>query len=333
MKGAFRKGEEVFLRDVEMPALKPDAIRLKVQACGICGTDLHWNSRPEKETPFGHEVAGTVVEVGSAVSNVKVGQGVALESSSACGQCAECRNMRQELCPNLRVFWGAGPTLGFAQEMISPAQCAVPYEQMKPEVACLSEPLGVAIDTVRVADIGIDSNVLILGPGPIGLMILQLIKRKGARRVFVAGRSRQPKRLELARQFGADDAFDSAATPVGKFAYGCAIDRIIVTAPPSTIPEALQIAAKGGIVTFIGLGEGEQAACSFDANQFHFQKLQLRASFAAPAMFTPLALRYLREGVVNGEALISHRFPLERIGDAVHTAAMASDAVKVVVTP
>lgn len=330
MKAAFRKGEEVFLKDVTMPALKPDAVCVRVTACGICGTDLHWNSKPSKDTPFGHEVAGTVQEVGAAVMNVKVGQTVALESSSACGQCDACRNMRQELCPNLRVFWGAGPGLGFAEEMVSPAQCAVPYDGLKPEIACLSEPLGVAIDTVRVADIGMDSNVLILGPGPIGLMILQLVRRHGARRVFMAGRSRQPKRLELARRFGADDVFTTDTTPVSKFDYGCAIDRIMVTTPPATMPETFDVAAKGGIVTFIGLGEGEKATCAFDANKFHFKKLQLRASFAAPAMFTPLALTYLREGVIDGEALISHRFALADIAEAVR-AGNAADAVKVVV--
>lgn len=332
MKAAFRKGSDVYLRDVEMPSLRPDAIRIGVKACGLCGTDLHWNSKPSKESPFGHEVAGTVLEAGPAVMNVRIGQTVALESSSACGQCNECRNMRQELCTDLRVFWGAGPALGFAEEMVAPAQCAVPYEGLTPEIACLSEPLGVAIDTVRVADIGMDSNVLIMGPGPIGLMILQLVKRRGVRRVFMAGRSRQPRRLELARRFGADDVFDTDATPVSKFTYGCAIDRIIVTTPPATMTETFEVAAKGAIVTFIGLGEGEKATCSFDANKFHFKKLQLRASFAAPAMFTPLALTYLKEGVVNGEALVSHRFPLADIARAVRVANEA-DAVKVVVMP
>jgi L-iditol 2-dehydrogenase len=332
MKAAFRRGSEVFLRDVPVRPIRADEIRLRVDACGICGTDLHWDSKPEKETPFGHEVAGTVLETGSAVGNVKVGQAVALESSSACGQCDDCRNMRQELCPNLRVFWGAGPALGFAEEMIVPAQCAVPYEGLTPDIACLSEPLGVAIDTLRVADVTIDSNVLIMGPGPIGLMILQLVKRRGARRIFMGGRSRQPKRLELARRFGADDVFDTGDTPVSKFKYGCAIDRIIVTTPPATMPETFDVAAKGGIVTFIGLGEGDKATCSFDGNKFHFKKLQLRASFAAPAMFTPLALKYLKEGVVDGGALISHRFPLNDIAQAVRVANEA-EAVKVVVMP
>lgn len=332
MKGAFRKGEDVFLKDVAMPTLQPDALRLRVEACGICGTDLHWNSKPSTESPFGHEVAGTVLEVGSAVMNVEVGRTVALESSSACGVCDTCRNMKQELCPNLRVFWGAGPALGFAEEMIAPAQCAVLYEGMKPEIACLSEPLGVAIDVLRLSDVGVNSNVLVMGAGPIGLMIAQLAKRCGARRLFVADVKRQARRLALARQSGADDVIAVDETPISRFQYGCPIDRILVTAPPPALPETFDLAAKGAIVTFIGLGEGEEAMCSFDANNFHFKKLQLRASFAAPAMFTPLALTYLKEGIVNGEALISHRFPLAETAEAVRVG-NSVDAVKVVVMP
>ncbi len=332
MKAAFRKDEKVSLKEVTLPALESDAVRLRVAACGVCGTDLRWHSRPARESPFGHEVAGVVLETGRAVTHLKVGQAVVLESSSACGRCAACRNMRQELCTDVRGF-GDRPVQGFAEEMIAPARCAVPYEGMGPDIACLSEPLAVALDTVRVADVSIDSNVLILGPGPIGLMILQLVRRHGARRVFVAGHARQPQRLEQARRLGADDAFDTAAMPVAEFEYGCPIDRIIVTSPPSTLPGTFDVAAKGGIVTFIGLGEGEKAVCSFDANPFHFKKLQLRASFAAPAMLTPLALTHLREGVIDGEALISHRFPLTDIAAALETAANDRDAVKVVVMP
>jgi L-iditol 2-dehydrogenase len=332
MKAAFRLGTEVYLKEIDRPGLAADQIRLRVGACGICGTDLHWNSQPTKESPFGHEVAGTVLEVGTAVTNVKVGQTVALESSSACGQCDACRNMQQELCPNLRVFWNAGPALGFAEEMIAPAQCAVPFEGLKPEIACLSEPLGVAIDVLRVSEINMDSNVLVLGLGPIGLMALQLAKRRGARRVFATDLSQQTGRLALARRFGADEVFAADQTPVTKFAYGCGIDRILVTTPPATLAPTFAVAAKGGIITFIGLGEGAAATCSFDANEFHFKKLQLRASFAAPALFTPLALRYLKEGVIDGEALISHRFGLDRIAQAVQVARSAA-AAKVVVLP
>jgi len=203
-----------------------------------------------------------------------------------------------------------------------------PYSTM---VFVDGEPLGVAIDMVRLAGIEVTSNVLILGQGPIGLMATALAKRAGARRLFVSQPARRVARVELARRFGADAVIDPTETPLREYDFGCEIDRVLVTSPPQTLPEAFDVAAKGGIVSFIGIEHGEGAFCSFDANAFHFKKLQLRASFASPALFTPLALQHLRAGLVDGEALISHRFPLARIADAM-AAADAPDAVKVVVT-
>jgi len=96
---------------------------------------------------------------------------------------------------------------------------------------------------------------------------------------------------------------------------------------------AFAVACKGGIVSFIGIGYGENAYCKFDVNAFHFKKLQLRASFASPALYTPRALQCLREGLVDGAALISHRFPLSRIAEAMEVARDPSRAVKVIINP
>jgi len=126
---------------------------------------------------------------------------------------------------------------------------------------------------------------------------------------------------------------DPSATPLGAFDFGCAIDRVLVTTPPPTLNDAFQVACKGGIVSFIGIGHGENAFCRFDANAFHFKKLQLRASFASPALYTPLALQYLREGVVDGPSLISHRFPLAQMAEAMAVARDPARSLKVIVQP
>jgi len=91
--------------------------------------------------------------------------------------------------------------------------------------------------------------------------------------------------------------------------------------------------SRGGIISFIGIRWGQGTWATFDINDFHFRKLQLRASFASPAFFTPLALQYLQDGLVDGPALISHRFPLSRIADAVAAARDRASAIKVVVHP
>jgi len=334
MQAAFRRGQEVFLREIDRAELKPDHVRVRVAACGVCGTDLHVDpaAGDAERIMTGHEIAGTVTEVGPAVRGLKVGQRIVLDSATPCGRCEACRNARQELCTDIQSYWTDG-SFGFAPEMVAPAICAIPCEDLTPEVACLQEPLGVAIDLVRLSDLQITSNVLILGQGPIGLMATALARRAGVRRLFVTEFKERTRRVELARRFGADAVLDPRDTPIEQHDFGCAIDRILVTAPPRALPGAFAAAAKGGIVSFIGIEHGTGATCSFDANAFHFKKLQLRASFASPALFGPLALQYLREGVVDGPALISHRFPLAQIAQAIASARNDPTAVKVVVIP
>ncbi len=330
MRAAFRKGRELRLRDICLPALETGQIRLKVDACGVCGTDVH--SASEDEEQFGHEVAGTLLETGAGVTGLVVGQKVVLDSATPCGRCDACKNGVQELCTDIQSIWFV-PSFGFAEEMIAPAICAIPYEGLTPEVACLQEPLGVALDLVRLADITPESNVLIMGQGPIGLMTTALVKRMGARRVFVSELKSRAKRVELAGQFGADACLDPTETPLAQYDFGCGIDRILVTAPPKVLPSAFDIASKGGIIAFIGIAFGEAANVTFDANAFHFKKLQLRASFASPALYGPRALRCLKEGVVDGAAMITHRFGLGQLGEAIAVSLSDPGAVKAVILP
>ncbi|MBF0244234.1 MAG: alcohol dehydrogenase catalytic domain-containing protein [Planctomycetes bacterium] len=331
MQAAFRNGKKTFIRDVQLGPLAEGEVRVQVSACGVCGTDLHENpAETGKDLPFGHEIAGVIRELGPGVSGLKIGQAVALDSSTACGVCESCRNTEQELCQNQKGFWQA-ESLGMAEEMIAPAISCLPYEGLTPDLACLQEPLGVAIDMIRLSGIGVDSNVLVVGPGAVGLMALALARRAGARRIFLSASPDNKERIRVARAFGADEVIDRKKLLDCDF--GCRIDRILVTAPPPAIHDAMAVAAKGGIITFIGIGYGEAAFCRFDVNAFHFKKLQLRASFASPALFGPRALQYLREGVVDGAALISHRFRLAEISQAVTMARDTKQSVKVVVTP
>jgi len=160
-----------------------------------------------------------------------------------------------------------------------------------------------------------------------------LARHAGVRRIFATDLASRPRRLELAKQFGADETFDPMQTAISRFNYGCLIDRILVTAPPNTLPETFELAGKGAIVSYIGIAWGSGAKVTFDADAFHFKKLQLHASFASPALYGPEALRCLREGIVDGQALVSHRFPLARMQEALNIARTDPSAVKVVVNP
>jgi L-iditol 2-dehydrogenase len=332
MKAAYKTPTgTVTIKDIKMRPLKMDEIRLKMDACGICGTDLHFDPNAAEEAQFGHEIAGTVLETGAAVTNVKPGDHIVLDSATPCGFCAQCKNGRQELCTDIKSIWFV-PSFGFAEEVIAPAISAVPNPGLDPAVASISEPLGVAIDMHRLADIGIGSHVVVSGLGPIGLMALRLAKLSGAERIYACDVSKAKARMQVARDFGADEIIEVDKTPLADYKFAVKPDRFMVSSPPVTLPEMFKIAAKGAIISFIGIKFGDGATISFDANDFHFKKLQLRASFASPAMFTPQALNLLKTGAVDGNRLISHRFPLDKISDALACARNIENSIKVVIT-
>lgn len=334
MKTAFLKNlNDIQLRDVTLWPLEDREMRIHVDACGVCGTDVTAaHDGKDDYSPFGHEVAGTILELGRGVRGFKVGQRVAIESASACGECLKCKDTQQELCTNIQSFFFK-TSFGFAQEMIVPAASAFLYDGITAGEASVSEPLGVAIDLHRLADIRIGSHVVVSGLGPIGLMALRLAKLSGAERIYACDLSTAKCRLDLAKKWGADEIIEADKTPLDKFKFSQAPDRFLVSSPPKTLPGMFKVAAKGAILSFIGIKFGDGANVTFDANEFHFKKLQLRASFASPALYTPMALNLITKRIVDASAVISHTLPLERIGEALKIASDPSASLKVIVAP
>ena len=334
MKIAYiKKTNQIELRDEPRPVAGRNQVVLKIQACGICGTDVHAAKMNADFKPFGHEVAGEIVEMGNGVEGLEVGRSVVLDSATPCGRCDMCRNTKQELCTDIQSFFFL-ESFGMAEYILAPAICAIPYDGLDPGEATLSEPLGVALDVVRVADIGPGNNVLVMGPGPIGLMAVRLVRIVGAGKVFVSALSSTVRRNQLALEFGADAVIEVDKAPLEEYDFGCRIDRVVSTTPPATLAGAMKVAAKGAIISYIGLaGSGNPEIC-FNADEFHFKKLQLRASFASPALFGPRAIEILKSDKLIRQNLISHRFKLDEVGKAMDVAVNdAGNIVKVVVLP
>jgi len=325
MRAAFVKAPYQFqIREIPVPKVKDGWALVQVKACGICGTDVHiahytdHKLTPTKATRwqgFGHEIAGIVAKVGRGISHVKEGDTVVLESGSYCGVCDLCRNGRSDLCNQGPNFWN-NESMGFADYILASRESLVPFQGLSFEVASLAEPLGVAIDMTYTADIRLGDEVLALGLGPIGLMAIPLARRLGAAAIYAVNRS-GGKRAELAQQYGADHVVLTSQTPLekNKFRKG-GVDRALVSASASAVLEAIPLMNYGGIIAYIGIEYGPGATLHFDANDFHFRKLQLRASHAAPALYFPECLQLLKDGHVDGQALISHIFPLEEIEQA-----------------
>jgi threonine dehydrogenase-like Zn-dependent dehydrogenase len=324
----FRGPEDVVLRPTQFDEVRVTERVIRVDACGICGTDINAIlRRADAYTPVGHEVAGRVIENDGTVSS----QRVVLESSSACGRCHACRNGHPELCTDVKSFFRR-PYFGIAERMVSPEISVLAYEGLDPVVATLSEPLGVAIDLCETAGITPYSTVLVVGLGPIGLMAVRLAELAGAAHIYAATFSKRKRRNDLALEFGADELLYEDEIPLQSRKLDPAPDRILITAPPPSIGTCVAPAATGAILAFIGVGHGETDQATLPANEFHFKKLQLRSSFAAPALRTPMALELLRTRRVDGAKLISHRVPLSEAARAIRVACLdKNEAIKVVV--
>ena len=166
---------------------------------------------------------------------------------------------------------------------------------------------------------------------------VRTIGRRGAARIYAANRS-GGRRMELARAWGADEVIELGDAPVTSIPFRRGVDRALVSAPPQAIPAVLPAMNYGGIVTFIGIDYGGRSTVTLDANDFHFKKLQLRASHAAPALYFPAVLRLLADGAadgtLDGAAIVSHVLPLDRIADAMCLARdRRAEVLKVVVKP
>jgi L-iditol 2-dehydrogenase len=307
------------MRRVELPDAPPEGhVLLAIDACGICGTDLTAAKAGARDwAPVGHEVAGTIAAIGPGCpAHLVPGMTVVLESSSFCGHCAICRNGHSDRCNRGPGFWQQ-PAMGIGEYMITPAIGVVPYTGLDPVIACQAEPVGVAIDLVTTAGIALGDRVCIVGPGPIGLSAAILARRSGALRVLTVGRSRHADRLAFAASLGSeilasDEPLDAMADLKHQF------DHVLVTAPTDTIAPGLALLAVGGRLTYLGIGTHD-GMISFNAHAFHFRKLQLRASFASPALYLPLALDLLRQDIIPGRRLASHVFDLDHVAEAFST--------------
>jgi len=207
MKAAvLQKEGTISIEDVETPQAAPGEVVIKVNYCGICGSDLHLMDGASilAGTIMGHEVSGVIAEIGEGVEGWSVGQRVVPLPFTSCGHCYECIHGVPNLCRQAIVFGCDVSVLGALAEYVKAKASqiyAIPDEITNQEAA-LTEPLAVSLRAVRLAGITLGSSVAIIGAGPIGLLAIQCARLAGANSIYVAQRS-EP-RASMAKQFGAD---------------------------------------------------------------------------------------------------------------------------------
>jgi 2-desacetyl-2-hydroxyethyl bacteriochlorophyllide A dehydrogenase len=303
---------EIALESVPDPAPGPREVVVQVAGCGICGTDLHimdGEFAPAYPIVPGHEFAGTVVAAGAQVTEVRVGDAVAVDPSLHCGECYQCRRGRGNLCER----WAAiGVTVpgGAAEFAVAPVKNCFPLpEGIAPADAALIEPLSCAVRGFDVLPRRLGDHYLIYGAGTMGLMMLELAKRSGAASVSVVDLNAD--RLATATQLGVTAAAARPEEIERPRGWDVVID---CTGVQAAIQDGLGRVAPAG--TFLQFGVADYAArATVEPFKIYNQEITITGSMAVLQSFERAGDLFVA-GVLDPEVFISHRFPLDSYADA-----------------
>lgn len=316
--------QHVRLAEVEPAAPGAEDARVRVEAIGICGSDVHTlrGEHPFVRYPVwpGHELVGVVEEVGAATDRALIGTRVALEPSLACGRCRTCREGRYNICENLRVPGFQAPG-GMAEACVVPADRLHPLpDGMALETGALVEPMAVAVHAARLPGPLAALRVGVVGAGTIGLLTAAAAGAYGAASVTVA--DPQPSRREVASALGlpAESALEPGSCDV---AFECVGNEAALRA-------AVEACAKGGTVVVAGVYGTEPRV---QAGLVQDRELRLLGSLMYITSDVRDAIRLLAEGRIDPRHLVTHRFPLKQAAEAFSTAASGGEALKVLLLP
>lgn len=304
---------------VEEPVPKPASgqVLVKIEYNGICGSDVHFfkdgrvgDCVLHDKFVLGHEVSGTVVELGEGADGLQVGDRVALEPGYSCGKCEFCKTGRYNLCPDVR-FFAAPPVSGALQEyVVHPADmCFKLPDNVSTMEGALVEPLAVGLHAAALGSVGLGQSVVILGAGCIGLVTMLAAKARGASNIIVV--DLHEKRLEFAREMGADHTIHAQSEDVLKRIHeilGDGPDVVFETAgSPATIAQTAHIVKRGGTIVLVGMSA--QSEIHYNFFQIMEKEATIKCVFRYRNLY-PTAIAAIAGGRINVKQIVTHEFTL-----------------------
>jgi len=334
MKRVTVRSDEILLVDAAVPIPEPDEILVESLVIGLCGSDTHAASghHPFIALPYnpGHEVVGTVRELGTDVTDVQVGDRVIVEPTLPCWNCKMCTTGRVNLCENLRFFGCIHDQGGMADFFTIPANRvhAVP-EDLTDLQAVLIEPLSTPVHAVNLSGGVAGKAVAIIGAGTIGLLVLAAARHAGARRIVMT--DVLASKRQRARRLGADAVVDAGSpdvVPRVRSELDESADVVFdCVAIQSTVDQAIQLAVKGGTVMIVGVPT-RPVTVPLSLIQDYQIRVQGSATYL-PSEYD-IAIEIIRAGEVRVEGFVTARYPLDRAAAALASSA-GGEEVKVVV--
>jgi L-iditol 2-dehydrogenase len=346
MKAAVYRGvNDVRLEQVPVPEIAPGEILIRVHTCGICGTDLKKIATGSHSAPriFGHETSGAVARVGAGVLKFSVGDRVVVFHHIPCGECYYCRQKTFAQCATYKKV---GCTAGFEPSgggfaeyvrvmdwIVDKGTVAIP-DGVSFEQASFVEPVNTCIKGIKTLRLQAGETVLVIGQGPIGLILATLAKRAGVR---VITSDLHPARLTIAHSFGLNLTVDASSLDsvqaVRAMTEGRGADAVVLAVGGSSlIRPAMDAARPGGrVLLFAQTVHGE---ATFDPAAVCVDEKALLGSYSASVELQEESVRFVMDREMDLERLISHRFPLPSSVEALNLAAHPQpDSMKIVIQP
>ena len=331
------KAKDLRIEEVDPVSPQKGQVQIKMSVGGICGSDLHYYNhggignaiRLKEPMILGHEVSGHVTALGDGVSELAIGDLVAVSPSRPCGKCQYCHQGLLNHCENMRFYGSAMPFPhiqgAFREILVADAGQCVKADGLSAAEAAMAEPLSVCLHAVRRAGEMIAKRVLITGSGPIGTLSLLAARAAGAAEIVVTDLA--DAALDFAQKVGADRVINVVSEPdaLKEYAAGKGYFDILFECSGAAPALASGIAAMRprGIVMQLGLG-GDM---NVPVQALTAKELDLRGSFRFHEEF-PMAVKLMHQGRINVKPLISHTFPLEKAVEAFEMASDRSKAMK-----
>ena len=337
--GMYYNNRDVRLEEASVPEVGDGDVLFKVVASGICGSDLmEWYRIKKAPLVLGHEVTGEVIEVGREVADFAVGDRIFSTHHVPCDVCNYCLNGYHTAC---EVFHGENNFApgGFAEYLritgrsLAKGTIKLP-EEVSEEEGSFIEPLGTVVRGLREADVRPGDSLLVLGSGLIGLLHIKLARALGAGRIIAT--DLHDYRLQAARRFGADyvvDATEDVPDFIRQVNGGRLVDKVILCSGATVAASmALEAVDKGGTVLFFAVPRPEEKI-AVDINAYWRDSKSIKVSYGAAPVDNVQALELIRSRRVEVADMVTHRLPLEQIGEGFRLASAGTECLKVIIRP